>query len=145
MSIYSRVKKFKSKYPGTIAFRLKEHSKVVENIIDKDEQVFYVFCGQKNDSSKILFSSCVVAVTSKRIIIGEKRLLWGYMITSVTPELFNDLKISTGLFFGKIEIDTAKEDMFISNLSKKSLDEIETNVNNIMLDNKRRIHEKYSK
>ena len=52
---------------------------------------------------------------------------------------FNDLKLYSGLFWGKIEIDTVKEVIFVSNLDKKSLDEIETNVNKIMLENKRKI------
>ena len=141
MSIYERVKKFKSRYSNTIAWNLRKHSRVAESIIDKDEKVLYAFCGQKDDSYKIIFDTCVVVITNKRLIIGQKRILWGYNITTVTPELFNDLKIYAGLFFGKIEIDTVKEVIFISNLDKKSLDEIETNVNNIMLKNKRRMKE----
>lgn len=141
MSIENMVRKFKRKYPRTIACNLVKHSKVAESILDKDENVLYAFCGQKNDSYKILFDSCVVVVTNKRIIVGQKRLLWGYNITIVTPELFNDLKLYAGLFFGKVEIDTVKEVIFVSNLDKKSLDEIETNVNNIMLKNKRRMKE----
>jgi len=139
MSIENMVRKFKKKYPMTIACNLSKHSKVAESIIDNDENVLYAFCGQKNDSYKLLFDTCVVVVTNKRIIVGQKRLLWGFNITIVTPELFNDLKLYAGLMFGKVEIDTVKEVIFISNLDKKSLDEIETNVNNIMLKNKRRI------
>ena len=50
MKIYNLVCKFKSKYPMTIANRLKQHSKVVAGIIDKDEEVLFAFCGQKNDT-----------------------------------------------------------------------------------------------
>ena len=139
MRVYNLVCRFKRKYPMTIAHFLKRHSRVAASIIDKDEKIIYAFCGQKNDSYSVLFDTCVVVVTSKRLIIGQKRLLWGYQITTVTPELFNDLKISSGLLFGKIEIDTVKEVIFVSNLDKKSLDEIETNVNNIMLKQKREI------
>jgi len=123
----------------TIAHFLKRHSNVVESIIDNDEKVFYAFCGQKNDSYYVLFDTCVVVATSKRLIVGQKRLLWGYQVTTVTPELFNDLKIYSGLLFGKIEIDTVKERIFVSNLDKKSLNEIETNVHEIMLKQKRAI------
>ena len=63
------VSKFKKKYPWTIAFRLKKHAAVVENILDKDEDVYYTFCGQRNDSHSMLFDSCVVALTNKRIIL----------------------------------------------------------------------------
>ena len=139
MRVYNLVCRFKRKYPMTIAHFLKRHSKVAASIIDADEKILYAFCGQKNDSYSVLFDTCVVVVTSKRLIIGQKRLLWGYQITTVTPELFNDLKIDSGLLFGKVEIDTVKETIFVSNLDKKSLDEIETNVNNIMLNEKREI------
>ena len=125
----------------TIAHFLKRHSRVAQSIVDDDEKVLYAFCGQKNDAYSVLFDTCVVALTSKRLIIGQKRLLWGYQITTVTPELFNDLKIYSGLLFGKIEIDTVKEVIFVSNLDKKCLDEVETNINNIMLKKKRELKE----
>lgn len=130
--------RFKRKYPHTIAIRLKKHAKVVQDILDRDEKVLYVFCGQRNDSHHLLFDSCVIALTNKRIIIGEKRALFGYYIITVSPELFNDLKIVSGLFWGRIEIDTVKEHIFVSNIDKRALDEIETNVNNIMYENKKR-------
>lgn len=137
MNVLKMVTRFKRKYPGTIAFNLKKHAMVVESIIDNDEKVLYAFCGQKNDTHRIIFDTCVLALTDKRLIIGQKRVLWGYQITTVTPELFNDLKINAGLLFGRIEIDTIKEHIFISNLDKNSLDEIETNVNKMMLENKK--------
>ena len=136
--VYKLVCRFKRKYPMTIANCLKRHSIVASSIIDKEEQVLYAFCGQKNDTHGMIFDTCVVVVTDKRLIIGQKRLLWGYQVTTITPELFNDLKIASGLFFGKVEIDTVKEHLFVSNLDKKSLDEIETNVNKIMYNNKKR-------
>ncbi len=138
MRVYNLVCRFKRKYPMTVANFLNRHSKVAQSIIDRDEKILYAFCGQKNDSYSVLFDTCVVVVTDKRLIIGQKRLLWGYQIATVTPELFNDLKIYSGLLFGKVEIDTVKEVIYISNLDKHSLDEIETNVNNIMLKNKKR-------
>ena len=138
MRVYKLVCRFKRKYPMTIANCLKRHSKVAASIIDKDEKVLYAFCGQKNDTHGMIFDTCVVVVTDRRLIIGQKRLLWGYQITTITPELFNDLKISSGLLWGKVEIDTVKEVMFVSNLDKKSLDEIETNVNSIMMNKERK-------
>lgn len=143
--IYKLALRFKRKYPNTIALRLKKHSQVVKNILDKDEKVLYVFCGQRNDVHHLLFDSCVVALTSKRIIIGEKRAFFGYYVITVSPELFNDLKIISGLFWGRIEIDTVKENIFISNIDKKALNEIETNVNNIMYENKRRMKKQNDK
>ena len=138
MSVYPKVIRFKRKYSMTIAFRLAKHCKVVDNIIDKDEKVLYAFCGQRNDDNRFLFESCVVALTNKRIIIGEKRF-FGYYVINVRTELFNDLKIRAGLLFGHVEIDTVKENIHISNLDKKSLDEIETMVNRVISDNRKRM------
>ena len=41
-----------------------------------------------------------------------------------------------GLLFGKITIDTVKEVVTISNLSKSSLDDIETNISQFMMKEK---------
>ena len=124
--VYKLAKRFKNKYFGTIAFRIYAHSEVVNNHINPDEKILYVFCGQKGGSSKEIFSSCVVALTNQRIIIGTKRILWGYFLTTITPDLFNDLKVQSGIFFGRVLIDTAKEKVAISNLAKGSLKEVET-------------------
>ena len=95
MGVYKLVCRFKRKYPMTIANNLKKHSKVAASVIDPDEKAYYAFCGQKNDTHGMIFDTCVVVVTNKRLIIGQKRLLWGYQVTTITPELFNDLKISS--------------------------------------------------
>ena len=124
--VYNLARRFRNKYFGTIAFRIRAHSRVVSEHINPDEKLLYVFCGQKGGSSKEIFSSCVVALTNQRIMIGTKRVLWGYFLTTITPELFNDLKVNSGILFGRILIDTAKEKVAISNLAKSSLREVET-------------------
>ena len=137
MKVYKMVSRFKKKYPWTIVFRLRRHADVVEHILDKDEEVYYTFCGQRNDTHTMLFDSCVVALTNKRIIIGEKRLLFGYYLITVSTKLFNDLTLNSGILFGRIEIDTVKEKIFISNIDKRALDEIETMIHEIMSNNKK--------
>ncbi len=131
-SVYKLAKRFKNKYFGTIAFRIKAHSQVIEEHLNEGEKVLYVFCGQKGFSHKEIFSTCVVALTSERIIIATKRVLWGYFLTTVTPELFNDLKVQSGLIFGRVIIDTAKELIIVSNLGKGSLKEVETAISTYM-------------
>ena len=84
------------------------------------------------------FDTCVLVGTNKRLIIGQKRLLWGYQIINVTPDMFNDLKINSGIIWGTVEIDTVKEVIYISNVDKKALDEIETSINNLMVNMKGR-------
>jgi len=124
--VYRLARRFVNKYFGTVAFRIAAHSKVVSDHINPDEKLLYVFCGQKGGSNREIFSTCVVAITNQRFIIGTKRVLWGYFLTTITPELFNDLKVHSGLLFGRVLIDTAKEKVAISNLSKSSLREVET-------------------
>ncbi len=83
MSVYENVKRFKKKFPLTIAWRLKKNSKIVEMHLNPGEEIKYVFAGQKNDRFYDLFSTCVVAITNKRIMIGRKRVVFGYMFDSI--------------------------------------------------------------
>lgn len=130
--VYSLALRFKRKYFGTIAFRLMAHSQVIADHINPSEKLLYVFCGQKGYSNREIFSSCVIALTNERIMMATKRVVFGYFLTSVTPDLFNDLKVESGVLFGKVIIDTAKEKIIISNLSKKSLREVETAISTYM-------------
>ena len=43
--------KFLKKYPFTIAWRVKEHCKIIDKHLNPDEEILYVFVGQKNDRS----------------------------------------------------------------------------------------------
>ncbi|NMA50706.1 MAG: hypothetical protein GX951_02530 [Mollicutes bacterium] len=136
--IYQMVKSFKKRYPNTIAWRIKKHAAVLDGYIDDDEKLLYAFCGQNNNDWYDVTSSCAVALTSKRLLIGQKRVVWGSFYTQVTPDMYNDMHVYSGLFWGKIYIDTIKETVVISNLDKKSLDEIETAVSKLMLKEKRK-------
>ncbi len=124
--VYELAKRYKRKYFGTICFRIHAHSNVINEHLNPGEKLYYVFCGQKGGSSKEIFSSCVVALTNERIMIATKRVLWGYFLVTIKPDLFNDLKVQSGVLFGRILIDTAKEKVGISNLAKGSLREVET-------------------
>ena len=137
-SIYDLALDFKRKHPGGIAWRLKEHCKVVEKHINPGEEVLFVFSGQKNTKFYEPFFSCVVVLTNKRILIGQKRVVWGYFLSSITPDLYNDLFIYNGLLWGTITIDTVKEKVEISNLPKSGLDEIETNISEMMMREKQK-------
>ena len=137
-SVYDRVINFKRTYSNTIAFRLKKHCGVIDYHLNPDEVVLYAFCGQKNRKHSEIFFTSVIVLTNKRILIGQKRLLWGYFYTSITPEMFNDLSISSGLIWGKVIIDTAKEIVVISNVDKRALDEIETSIYMYMLKEKKK-------
>ena len=128
MSIYDRVVEFKNKYPTTVAWRLKKNAKVVEEFLNPDEKVLYAFVAQKNNNPFDIWSTAVIAITTERIIIGRKRVVFGYFVNSITPDMFNDIKIIKGIFWGKVYIDTVKEFVCLSNISRKALSEIETNI-----------------
>lgn len=102
------------------------------------EEVQYIFAGQKNDNPLDIITSCVVALTNKRILIGQKRLIFGYFFTAITPDMFNDIKVKSGIIWGKIYIDTVKEFIPLSNIQNDALDEIETNITEYMMEEKKK-------
>ncbi len=142
MGVYNIVKDFKRKYPGTVAFRLKKHAEIVEKHLNPNERVLFAFCGQKNVPSLMFVNSCVVALTNKRIMIGQKRLFWGYFFTAVTPDMYNDLKVRKGLIWSDVEIDTIKENIYISNLSPDGAIAIETSITEFMMKEKKKYAKK---
>lgn len=135
--VYTYVLEFKKKYPMTVAWRLKQNSKIITKYLNPDEKVTYAFVAQKGINPLDIFSTCVVALTNKRLLIGRDRVVVGYFLDSVTPDLFNDLKVLSGIIWGKIHIDTAKEFITLSNIDKKALPEIETKISSFMMDEKK--------
>ncbi len=136
--VYDQAKLFQRKYPGSLVFRVKKHADVIERHLNPGEKANFVFVGQKNESPFDIFASCVVAVTDRRILIAKKRLLWGYFLSTITPDLYNDMQVYQGLIWGKVTIDTVKEEVNISNISKKGLDEIETRISEFMMEQKKK-------
>lgn len=124
---------FKSKYPLTIGWRLKKNSRVLLEHLHDDEVIRYAFYAQKNNSQLDILSTGIVAVTSKRLVIARDRVVIGYFFDSITPDLFNDLKVRSGIIWGKIIIDTVKELIVLSNISKGALVEIEEEITSAMM------------
>jgi hypothetical protein len=135
-NVLNEVLKFKNKYPITLAFRVKSHSKVIQTHLDEGENLKYVFMGQKNETNFQFPNTYVIALTNKRMLLGRKRLLFGYFFYAITPDMLNDVKVKANLIWGKIVIDTIKELVTISNLSRNSLDEIETAITKYMVEEK---------
>jgi hypothetical protein len=52
--------------------------------------------------------------------------------------MFNDLKVSTGIFWGKVYIDTIKEYITLSKIQKSSLIDIETAITEYMMEEKKK-------
>lgn len=137
-SCYELVKEFKRKYPMTIAFRLKKHCEVIEKHLNPGEEIIYAFAAQKNASVLEIFYTNVIVLTNKRILVATKRVLWGYFLVTITPDMFNDLTVRKGLIFGNVVIDTIKEKVVLSNIDSNALPEIETIITEYMMTEKKK-------
>ncbi len=135
---YEMILNFKRKYPLTIAFRLAQHCKVIEKHLNPDEEILYAFPAQKNSSVFEIFYTNVVVLTNKRILIATKRVLFGYFLLTITPDMFNDLTVRRGMIFGSVLIDTIKEKVVLSNIDPNALPEIETNISEYMMAEKKK-------
>ena len=135
--VYKQVLRFKRKHPNTVGWRLQQNAEIVERHLNPGEEVLYSFVAQKNDNPLNFIETAVVTLTSKRILIGRKRVLFGYFLDSITPDLFNDLKVRSGIIWGKVYIDTVKEFVTLSNISKDALTEIETKITDYMMEKKK--------
>ena len=137
-SVYKKVLGFKKRHPMTIGWRIRKHCEIVEKHLNPDEEVKYAFIAQKNDNTFNMVDSAVVCLTNKRILIGRSRVVFGYFLNSITPDMFNDLKVSGGLIWGKVYIDTVKEFVTLSNISNDALTEIETEISTYMIREKKK-------
>ena len=138
-TVYQLARGFKQKYPKTVAWRIKKHALVAQKYINPDEKVLYVFPCQKNHFSYDIIMTYLVVITDKRIILAQKRLLFGEFVISITPDLYNDLTIQTGIFWGKVCIDTVKEVVQLSNIQKSALPEVETAISSLMMEKKAKL------
>ena len=135
--VYKRVLKFKRKYPLTVGWRPRQNASIIDKHLNPDERVLYAFIAQKNDNPFNIFETSVIALTTKRILIGRKRIVFGYFLNSITPDMFNDLKVSGGIIWGRVYIDTVKEFVTLSNISNDALTEIETEISSYMMEAKK--------
>ena len=138
MSVYEQLREFKKKYPLTVAWRLKKHAKIIEKYLNPGEIVEYAFAAQKNNNPIDIITTYAVVLTNRRILLGTKRLIFGYFYTAITPDMFNDMQVHMGLVWGKVTIDTIKEEVVLSNIQREALDEIETNVTEYMMAEKKK-------
>lgn len=136
--VYKKVKEFKQRYPFSISWRLKAHSKIIDMHLNEGEVVNFAFAAQKSENPFDIISTYVVALTNKRILLGQKRLLFGYFYTAITPDLFNDLKLKMGLIWGRVHIDTVKELVKLSHIQREALPVIETEITEYMMEEKKK-------
>lgn len=141
-SVYQKVLDFKRKYGMCVVWRLKKNARIIDTHLNPDEKLLYVFAAQKNNHPLDIFSTAVIALTDKRLLIGRKRVVFGYFLDSITPDMFNDLKVLSGVIWGRICIDTINELVTLSNIDKKALPEIETMITSYMMSAKQKLKEK---
>ena len=134
---YELAKNFKKKYPKTVAWRLKSHSKIIDMHLSDNEEILYLFLGQKNQHPLDFVNTYIIAITNKRIMLATKRLVFGYFLISITPDMYNDITIKKGLIWGNIIIDTVKEKVYLSDIDPKALPEIENRITDIMRETKK--------
>ena len=140
---YKMVKKFKKDYPFTVTWwRLKAHSKLVDRYLNSTEKLLYAFAGQNDNRNASILNTAVLALTNERILVAQNRLIIGYKVSSVTPDLYNDVSVDSGLLWGTVRIDTVKEVIYFSNLSKRALPEIQNNISRYMTEAKKRFTKK---
>lgn len=134
--VYENCRDFIKKFPRTIAWRIKTHSKIIEEHINDDEVVLFVFAGQKDTKWTLPFYTTVVVFTNKRMLLGRKRSLGRYYYSSITPDMLNDFEIRTNIFFGEVEIDTVKENFRMCCLDKRALPKIEDALSKYLVNEK---------
>ena len=141
-SSYELLKKFINKFSGSVAWRVKKHCKIIDMHLNPNETINFIFAGQLDIKPLSLFNTGVIAVTSERLIIAQKKLIVGYKFSSITPDLYNDLTVRSGIIWGTIMIDTVREQVYISDLDKEALPEIETEITMFMQEAKKKYAKK---
>lgn len=141
-SSYELLKKFTNKFSGSVAWRVKKHCKIIDMHLNPNEKINFIFAGQLDIKPLSLFNTGVIAVTSERLIIAQKKLIVGYKFSSITPDLYNDLTVRSGIIWGTIIIDTVREQVYISDLDKEALPEIETEITMFMQEAKKKYAKK---
>ena len=61
------------------------------------------------------------------------------MFLAITPDMFNDITVKSGIIWGKVIMDTVKEIVHLSNVSKKALPRIETEITEYMMREKKKM------
>ena len=136
-STYEKVLEFNKKYPGGIYWRVKKHADIVDKNLFDGEVVNLAFAAQNNTSHGSIFDTAILAITNKRIIIAQKNLIIGYNLNTITPDLYNDMQIYSGIIWGMITIDTIKETIYFSNIAKTALPAIQKEITSFMIEAKK--------
>jgi hypothetical protein len=108
-----------------------KHFEVVAKSLQADEEVLYTFIGLHNYISMSKHdNNYAYAVTNKRIIMGQKKLV-GENLQSVSLENINDVTLQKGMAIGTVTIDTIRE-KFNVGVTKSQAQVISDNIHELV-------------
>lgn len=111
-----------------------KHFGLLEKNLDSNENVLMCFCGLHNYISATKHDSTFAyAVTDRRIIMGQKKMIGEYF-QSVSLNNLNDITFSSGMLMGIITIDTFKEKFNVA-VDKVSGRNINDAIHNVLITN----------
>lgn len=119
MTNYELTKRFKKKYFLTIAWRLNAHSKVLNEILQEDEEVNYLFAGQREN---LLGATAIVAITNKRILMVTARIFGDSFIHDLSN---SKIESEYGFIWAKIIFTTDNDKFTLSYIDKDAISEID--------------------
>lgn len=110
-----------------------KHFTVVENQLNKDEEVLFAFVGLYNYISATKHdSNYAIAITNKRIVAGQKKV-FGENVNTISRNHLNDISKSTGMIMGLLTVDTFKETFNIAT-NKNEINSIYEGINRILFE-----------
>ena len=127
--VYQYCKKYGYGTGFTDSWGIKHFQIIIDNLMT-DEYIIFPFIGLHNYvSAKKHDNNFAYAVTNKRILMAQKRLV-GEAFQSVSWENVNDITFTTGMLFGVLTIDTFKE-TFNVGLDKVSAQKINNEIHEV--------------
>lgn len=89
-------------------------------LIQQDETIKYATSGFYDTNT----SSVLIVVTNKRILLENKKLLFGSQNTDIPLEMVNDISYNSGMLMAKVSITSGTKDHKISQVSKKTVTQL---------------------
>ncbi|GAA0085884.1 hypothetical protein UT300007_23230 [Clostridium sp. CTA-7] len=117
---------------GTAKSWALKHFQLIENSLSSDEEILMCFIGLHNYVNGKHDSNFAYAVTNKRIVMAQKKMV-GEIIQTVSLKNLNDITMTTGAITGIITIDTVKE-TFNVEVNKSAARNINDKIHELLLE-----------
>ncbi|WP_373164486.1 PH domain-containing protein [Agathobaculum sp. Marseille-P7918] len=110
-----------------------KHFTLIQNALQPDEQVLFVFEGLHNyQSASKHDGNYAYAVTNRRFILAQKKFI-GENLISVALDQINDITFSSGLALGTITVDTIREQFKVA-FEKNQAKNVSERLHNLLID-----------